>query len=295
MDTPTVADFCIAIDFQRGSEAPGRVFRALSDLIDAFYAFDLDLVQSIDPKIKPVVLLEDIETGSVKTWLQYALQGIDDDALKRLDWKMAVGPYLVKGKYLLINWLQGKTEIKDRVELKQLEGQLWALAQETKVDHVLTYSPMAPQKLVQGLQKMLTATSPLIEGDRLRYITRETETDFNLQFRMIPENIEDLITRESIDTTTDMILKVKKPDYLGESKWEFRHENRLINVRVSDVEWLRSFQNRQVDVRPQDSIRAKVRITTKYGYDFNVVAANYEILEVKEVMPADYPVQDGLL
>ncbi len=54
------ADFCIEIDFKKDSESPTRVFRTMSDLIDAFHAFDIDLVKSIDSKIEPVMMLEDI-------------------------------------------------------------------------------------------------------------------------------------------------------------------------------------------------------------------------------------------
>ena len=64
------ADFCITIDFKKESEAPSRIFRSLSHLIDSFHSFDLDLLQSIDAKIEPIILLEDIETGSIKTWLK---------------------------------------------------------------------------------------------------------------------------------------------------------------------------------------------------------------------------------
>jgi len=295
MQNEQLVDFCIQIDFKKDSEAPSRVFRALSDLIDAFYSLDLDLVQSIDPKIKPIILLEDIEAGSVKTWLKYILKEVDDDALKKLDWKPAVGKYLVKGKYLLINFLEGKAQITDRNQLQELEKGLLQLAMETKMDHILAYTPLPPQKLIQNLERLTKATSHLLKEDKLSYITRDSETSFNLDFNIIPESIEDLITKEEIDATTQMILKVKKPDYLGESKWECKHENKTILVKISDTNWLNKFQNREVDVRPQDSIRAKVHITTKYGYDFNVVSINYDIIEILEVIPYSYPGQETLI
>jgi len=294
IEEKALADYCIQIDFKKDSEAPSRIFRALSDLIDAFYLLDIDLVQSIDPKIKPIILLEDIEAGSVKTWLKYVLEEVDDDALKKLDWKTAVGKYLVKGKYLLINFLEGKTKITNREQLQQIENGLLKLAQETHVDHVLAYAPMPPQKLIQNLERITKATSHLIEGDKLNYITRDAETNFNLDFQIVPESVEDLITKEEIDATIEMILKVKKPDYLGESKWECKHENRTILVKISDINWLKQFQNREIDVRPQDSIRARVHITTKYGYDLNVVSINYDIVEVIEIIPYSYPGQDLL-
>ena len=133
MITDLKADFAIEVDFKRGSEAPSRIFRTISELIEAFHAFDQDLVQSIDVKIEPLMLLEDIESGSIKTWLSYLVKGIDDDALKNLDWKKAVGAYLVKAKYCIIKFLENKTQISNRVEIIGLERDLLALAQETDI------------------------------------------------------------------------------------------------------------------------------------------------------------------
>jgi hypothetical protein len=63
------ADFCIEIDYKKDSENPSRVFEAMTALIKSFQSFDEDLIKSIDNKIEPVLLLEDIEIGSLKTWL----------------------------------------------------------------------------------------------------------------------------------------------------------------------------------------------------------------------------------
>ncbi|MBI3871902.1 MAG: hypothetical protein HY304_02360 [candidate division Zixibacteria bacterium] len=56
------ANFCIEIDFDRHTEDPGRVFRSMSELIDAFQALDRDLVNTVDSKIEPVLLQEDVKT-----------------------------------------------------------------------------------------------------------------------------------------------------------------------------------------------------------------------------------------
>jgi hypothetical protein len=61
--------FCIEIDFQKGSECPSRVFRTMTELIETFQEIDYSLIRSIDEKIEPVIIIEDIETGSLKTWL----------------------------------------------------------------------------------------------------------------------------------------------------------------------------------------------------------------------------------
>lgn len=294
MDNVTEVDFCIEIDFKKESEAPSRVFRALSDLIDAFHDFDVDLLQSIDSKIEPIVLLEDVEAGSVRTWLRTVLTLVNDDALKTLNWKPAVGVYLVKAKYYAIKFLDGKTQITIRKEIQELSKGLLALAEETDVRNIPAYSPLSEERILVNLERMTSATATLTEDDKVRYLTSEESTPFNISFKIIPEAIEDLITKETIESSMEMILRVKKPDYLGDSRWEFKYENKTIPMKVLDMEWLTDFQNRKIDVRPGDSIRAKVQIIAKYGYDLDVVSTHYNISKIIHVIPFNYPDQDSL-
>src|SRR2546421_496258 len=110
-DTPH-ADFCIEIDYAKDSPNPSRVFRAMSDLIEALQSVDSTLAESLAIKLEPVLLLEDIEAGSIKAWLAQKIESVDDQALKSGDYKKVIGSYLVKGKYLVVDFLRGKTEIK---------------------------------------------------------------------------------------------------------------------------------------------------------------------------------------
>ena len=106
--------------------------------------------------------------------------------------------------------------------------------------------------------------------------------------------MEDLITKERIESKTIMILKVKKSDYLGSSMWDFKLGNKLISAKILHNEWLKKFQDREIDIRPRDSIRCNVKTTTKYGYDFELIGYSYEILEILEVLRNDIINQNEL-
>jgi hypothetical protein len=47
--------------------------------------------------------LDDIQTGSLTTFLRCAQESIDDDILKGLERKKVVGSYLVRGKRVMVN------------------------------------------------------------------------------------------------------------------------------------------------------------------------------------------------
>ncbi len=97
-------------------------------------------------------------------------------------------------------------------------------------------------------------------------------------------SIEDLLTAETLSSVSEMFLKIKKPDYLGDSKWEFRHGKSPINAGILDNNWLLRFRNREFALMPGDSLKARVRTEVKYDYDREVSAVNYFITEVLEVV-----------
>ena len=85
-----------------------------------------------------------------------------------------------------------------------------------------------------------------------------------------------------------MILAVKKPDYLGKSQWELRHGSANIRARIEHGDWLTRFQNREVDVRPGDSLRCVVEQELHYGYDNELLLQTFVVTEVVEVLQNTY-------
>jgi hypothetical protein len=67
--------------------------------------------------------------------------------------------------------------------------------------------------------------------------------------------------------------------------WEFRHEGRSLEAKVSDLDWLRNFRDGVVVLHPGDALRAVVDVTVRYGCDGEVVSASYTIVKVMDVVP----------
>lgn len=293
------ADFCIKVDYQKNSTNPARIFKYMSALLDNLQEIDHILVQSVDTDINPILLLEDIESGSIKTWLNQkvvkGLQEVDDEALKNLDWKQQVGKYLVKGKYLLIDFIQKKTQITDANEVKELQSKLLNAASESNIGQLSLYTPITVPNVIKAISLIVEPSSYLEEGDTVSFQSEQGDSTFNAEFNFSPDSIEELFVKEVIESNSTMILKIKKPDYLGTSMWEFKHERKNIQARILDAYWLRQFQNRQIDIRPGDSIRAQVKTSVKYGYDYDVVSTAYEIIKIIAVINSTDTGQFSLL
>jgi hypothetical protein len=76
------ADFSFRIVFEKGQGDPRRIFDAASQLIDGFGELDEAVTGSADTEIRPSMVLEDIEAGSIRVWLSTLLKKIDDGGLR---------------------------------------------------------------------------------------------------------------------------------------------------------------------------------------------------------------------
>ncbi len=258
----------------------------MAELIDACYALDQTLADSVGANIHPVLLLERVAAGSLRTWLREALESLDDDALKELDWKKGVGAYLVKGKYRVIEFLRDRSKISSRAELQTLQADLQQLATNSDVTHLPSYEPVSLVKLLRNFEAVESGLSHLSDADAAFYEVGEERVELNRKFHVEPGTIERLLTRETIRNEITAILKVKKPDYLGESMWQLVYEDRAVEAKLADADWLIKFQNREIDVRPGDSLRAVFEVTAHYGFENQVIATHYRVLKVLAIVPA---------
>lgn len=290
------ADFCIEIDYAKNSPNPSRVFRAMSDLIEALESVDHTLLEPLELKLEPVFLLEDIETGSVRTWLIQRLQSVDDDALKSGDYKKVIASYLVKGKYAAIDFLNKKAAITSSADIEPLEREIFQLGKDAYVSKLLpSYRPVSRQRLLNDINKISNALDPLTDSDKVLFIENTgRQTEFNLSLSVTPETIDELLTRETISSRMTMILKVKKPDFLGDSKWEFRFDNKPFVAKIADQEWMLRYHAGKEPLSPGDALKGEVETIVKYGFEGEVVDIQHTVLKVIEIIRPDQHDQEVL-
>jgi len=108
---------------------------------------------------------------------------------------------------------------------------------------------------------------------------------FNLDFRLEADTIEDLLIEEPLITESNLILQIKKPDYLGESMWEFRFNRKNIPAKVTDKAWLERFQKGHFVILPGDALHAVVKIIYRRDAQGKLSDPHYEILKVMKLIP----------
>jgi hypothetical protein len=243
-------------------------------------------VKGIDASIEAQLLLEDVESGSIKSWVLTVLESTDDNALRSGDWKKIVGNYAVKGKYIILEWLRGAKKITEPGLLDSIQQDLLRAAEQTEVRGLPGYTSMPLLTLAAHIMQITFAMSHLQTGDVVTYESRDgAPIELNPTFQAGGEELTSLITSRSVKNATEMTLKVKKPDFIGHSMWEFHYEGHVIDAKVLDEEWLIKFQQEGLGVRPGSSLRASVEIELLFDDGDKAIFERYSLLKVLEVIP----------
>jgi len=287
--------FALKIDFVKDSRDPARVFRCMSGMIHAFSEFDLHVAKTIDIETSPILLLQDIETGSLVTWLKNSLKGVPDEALHELKWKRIFGQFLYESRNSFVEWLEHRETISSRGEIQELQEIILEKAEKSNLNHIPAYSPPSPQQILSSASALKKATDQLSNRDRSIFISGAQSRNINKQFQISESTIKELLTLREIKQKYEAILLVKKPDYLGKSKWVFRYKGHQIEAHITHAEWVGGFQQQEKKVLPGDSIRAKIETTISYGFEGEVVHETYEVAEVLEVIKGGASGQIGLM
>lgn len=284
IQSEAASTFEITIDFEKHSERPSRVFDAMARMIDSFQVVDADLLMPFDVRAETFLILEDIKTGSLRSVLTTMLRSIDDESLKSGDWKKVIGDYLVKSKYRMLHFLENKKQITERAEIESLALEIHKLAIETDVKQIPSYKPVSLALLLRDIQEITVSLQPLKLSDTATFNSGRGEIRFNQAFQYHQDAIEALLTKETKTLERPEKLKVKKPDYLGESMWEFIFQGRVITAKLVDHNWLLSFQSRKVDVRPGDALSVVLQTEINFGFQGEEISVHYRVVKVDEII-----------
>ena len=186
------------------------------------------------------MILEDFERGSFKFFLRSLLKKIDDQALKEVDYKKILGPFLLDAKYKLLEWTV--TEDKDNDSFDLLISIISERAEETDILQIPNYQNPSKLTILNCLKKIEELRKILKEEDSILITVPGNEPIYIDQSSHINiEIIEELITNDKEMSHQIMELIVKKPDYIESSMWEFRH-GKTLSAKIEDEKWLQSFQ-----------------------------------------------------
>lgn len=294
MIAPTDADFEIRVEFERGAGDPTRVFRTMTGLIESAQNLDAHLALGIGASVRTSLVLQDVEAASLKAILRTVVSSLPDEAVKAGEVKKVIGHYLIAAKHKILDWCGQRDEIGSREEVKQLQDEVHALAEASDVKVIPAYAPIELTTLLSDITAIREALSHLAANDAASFTSAEGQSIYNRRLHVSEAMVQELVTRETIPTESERIVKVKKPDYLGTSKWEFKYAGHAIEAKILDVVWLQRFQSNLEPLNPGDSLRVNLREEVAYGYDSEIVNIDYTVLKVLDILPGLRAIQTTL-
>lgn len=283
----------LRLEFPKGIADPQRIFSVAAAYIEALNSFDNTLIKSIDTAIKPVFVLEKVESGSLLIVIRQFIKNIPDDALRTGNWKICIGQYLVKGKYALLKLLGDCDGLPDEAKLNKMSDELHRLARDTQVLKLPAYSKIPPIEIAREAEKISEALAPLAKGEAIIYECDDGNAEIRAGFHVTSEEIDNLLVAQTLQNESTIILMIRKPDFLGESKWVFSFENRNITVAIDDNDWLAKYQAGDIDIRPGDALKVEMLETDYYAISGEVIKVDRSIQKVLGVIRP--PAQGSLL
>ena len=283
---PPDADFSFRIVFEKGQGDPRRIFDAASELIDGFEHLDEAIAGSVDASIRPLMILEDIEAGSIRVWLSSFLKSIDDQGLRNGEIKKAIGPALVEAKYAVIGFLDKnqETAASGAIELRET---LRRLAAKSDVRLLGDYPPINEPKLLAALDSFQDAKRLLGPRDKLMLESPGHKTyEVDLTKTWDPSEIIQIEkTTKEKHSEGEIILTIRKPDMTGKSKWQFTRGKFPVFAKITHADWLKRFHDRKVDgFHSGDAMRCRVKFTYIFDDKGTMVEEQIEIVEVLEII-----------
>lgn len=273
-----VAEFELYVQFERQSQTPQRVFKAIADLVTAFTKFDELLAQSILPELHAELILDDVEAGSIRSKLAILLRGIPDEAIKDFDWKKLVGHFLLKAKYNLLKLLEGKASFTDAREIENLRISLESMAPTETLNPLMVPGQISSIKLVGLIEDIVRAAALLRPNDYADYRSSFGNARINPNFDT--SNLRALLATNTETSENEYLVKIKRPDFMGEAMWELVLKGHTIPAKMADAPWLEEFHQGLVDVRPNDYLSIRLRTDTTFQGSFGNPQLHYTVLKV---------------
>jgi hypothetical protein len=120
----------------------------------------------------------------------------------------------------VLRWVDEHEQIQSAGEIVELQRRLQHLAPPLPGVNPLLAKPVPSDRLLTESKQITDAVADLEPGDQVVYVSWIEETPIDSSLRVSSGDIERLLTQEIVISESEHRLLVKKPDYLGNSRWE---------------------------------------------------------------------------
>lgn len=276
-----VIAYGIKLNYKPGSSKPSRIFSSMARIIESARRTDEILARSINCRISTDQILDEIETGSILAKIREFIE-IEDNAFCPEGSENNIGNYFDRGKKEFMKTLEGN-RLENSDDIQQLADKIEGIADQENL-RPLGFSKPNPVEIANNLKEISDSTSELNADENIEYKSSDGDTiKLQPKTEVFIEKIKQSLADKTIKSERPIILKIKKPDYLGDSKWEFRHDKTPIFAKVEDKDWMDGFHARRNTINPGDALHVRMETIDQYDNKGNLVNSQHSIKKVEKI------------
>ncbi len=274
-------EFSIKIDFDENiKERPERVFESMSLFVQGFNEINSELIHGFG------------KTDSIETTLNKTREGslIADlsQYFKEKSKSVRFGNLLDSIYFGLENTITDTQKVDSEGDVKGFIEKVYEhrVANDQDYNEFTFHAEPDNYKIAKGLKKISEGLNNLEETDEALIGRRDKFVTISKQFKF-PRTPDELFSEEITSHPSRDILIIKRPDYVGNSKWDFisSKRNKQISAKILHKEWLESWRNHEEHFWPGDAFLVLIKTDrVMCGKDDSV---KYEdvVTEVLKIIP----------
>lgn len=284
MKKKVINSLSIKLSFEKGVENPSRLFNSFAKMIDGVSTFDKLIAQSINTSVSSKVNLDDIEKGSLIAKIRDTLIINEDEKIENPQNEENISEYIRVSRGKTLELIQdGKNDINN---LSKLSDEIDEIASRLNLKDGLNYRRPDMIPLAESINLINDSTSELSEEENFK-VKDEAGKKYTVSSQSRKFDIEEVkkaLTEKTLENRYKQILKIKRPDFLGDAKWDFKHGNKPISAKIKHFEWLEDFHNGEVVVVPGDSLEVSILHKAAYNKNGYLIQEEIDIVKVKNVI-----------
>ena len=279
---PPTGHMEFTIDFRRDAGSVARVFAATHDFIVMCEKIDEELGRCVGLTTPPSIEVVRVELDSIRTFLRQVLERTEDSEIQDQGVRAFVHSFLIVGKHSLLEFFDASDH---RQEWERAVKRIHAAGHIGRPNSLPPFRPPRREKLLDTVVHYKRMKGRLKPGDQAYLEAGDFRHRVRRSVRVDPQTIEELKVASRSDQTYTTTVTVKKPDFLGNSKWDVYFNGQLVKAAIEDDSWLRRYQEGGVEMRPQDGLTCRLRVEESYGRDGRWLFTRYYIQKVLDVVP----------
>jgi hypothetical protein len=277
----------VKLNYEQGKSDPVVAFSSYSRIINSFKEIDSLIGSCINSNTRCKLTLESVMSGSIistiKAWLENTDNSLVQDAMPD---KKKLQEFVDEGTKVFIKTLND-TKIESSEQINDIQNKIKKLASDNNIDNIITYTPPQPKAILNVVDGFAKSVKMLSKNETVHYHCNKDIIPIQKNIEVCFDKIQEEFVNKTIVSDREMILKIKKPDLLENTRWTFKHDKSM-QACIEDTEWLKGFFNGEIPLFSGDSLHANVKTIAKYDSNGNLIKQEYIVTNIAEKFHGDH-------